>query len=667
MSNFTPSLVINEGIATGWAKIEIFGDKDYGALKIADGRKVLGALKSIHGVGQDQVDNAERTGGGGFFHMKHKLRDGSLIHAMTNDGHDTIRIYTPGFGTTEEPKKSKREDDFDPGEYMWVGIRVKDGCTRPWYALDVWMIEPNGNTYRGIVGCGFAAMSAYTHKDVDGTATGSDDEGWTITRDSNSFQASSRDDLVNTFYTLWYDDGNFSYTIQQGDHQGNSYIDVGSGDFFLTNWSVNGLMFNYWDEVGDAQTPFAMRYGPYDPLMSEAENQGQFRTFDGLRTNVGGTPTPNRYGWDAVFWLDPHDSKVISQYPGVKNVDKRPLVQETRRMLKDGGFFVPADQQVQSGVYTLVVRAYDTPPHDESTRSGEAVASTLMPPEYRFRSADCDYQERMEPVNEWPPLEVEVEVRIGRKIIIQRDGVVEPDELQVGLPSARFNFDLTCEEYDERYAVVYPHGAGEIVDVCGAEGGPNMGGPSFAQTVKINVREQTAVLGELSELAPMFAGGPYYPYQTTQRRRAAFFIHTAFPVVGDSDWEAFAGTALFDAMEAVTTGVYGCSDMKEMTEGDCQALFAGTSKLNVYMYDATNGGGLTNLGPATTTSADYAPYDPPLDSTNFFWYYEKAVAYQNACWRTYGIAVTSVGGFYELSQNHASDPNFTSPDCCVPS
>lgn len=662
MSNFQPSLVINEGIATGWARVEVYGDSEYGKGRIAEARKVLGMLKSIHGVGLNQVESLNNAGG--YYTIKRILPDGTQVQAITNDGHDTIRITTPKFDKPKPTEAPKRRDDFDPGDYLWIGIRCMS--ERPWYALDCHLVEPEGSP-RGVVGSAFGQTGAWSDKRVDFTFTGDEQSGYELQRTTTgSFQATTIAMLIAEQFDTW---GSFSTGMAEGDYQGLSLISSGS-EYGSVAWSYNGICHQHWDNGGQVVTELTQLYGPYDPLMTPEQNAGGDRDFGPMDAFAGGfEPTPCRFGWDAVFWIDPWDFRVMDEHPTLKMIDKRQLMQKWRGQMRGRGgaepFFAPPHEQVKDGWYRLVIHAVDTPPHHESTRGGEtipgAAGAILAPDDFDTRSLYCDYAGYMALTETWPPLELEVEVRIGRNLITQRDNLPEPVELSVGLPAARFNFTLTCDRYDNRNSATYPFGADDA-DTCTGDGGPNFGGPSYTGlAINVKTKEVEVTDGSADRV---FGAGSYMEYQEQERRAGLVFIHTAFPVPADVDWPTFAGTGLHTCLELISSGVYGCAELDfEMSEGQCQDLFSGTSKLNVYMYDIETGA-LTSLGPATTTPADYTAYDPPLDSTNFYWYYEKAVAYQNDCIRTWGVVATTVGPFFDMSQNHTGDPAFTNPDCC---
>lgn len=85
-----PDLVTDEPVATGWLRTELYGDRDKSSALIQQARAQLGAMRTMYGVNA-RIAAGE---GGGFYHAMHTLPDGSTIQTITNDGHDTIRIWT---------------------------------------------------------------------------------------------------------------------------------------------------------------------------------------------------------------------------------------------------------------------------------------------------------------------------------------------------------------------------------------------------------------------------------------------------------------------------------------------------------------------------------------------------------------------------------------------
>lgn len=111
MPNFGPSLVMEENVATGWARVELYGDVEGARRHIHAARVALGSMKAYYGVGQRSVE--DRSSNGGFYHAWKTLPDGTRIHAITNDGHDTLRIYATPHEASSKEESNKREDSLD--------------------------------------------------------------------------------------------------------------------------------------------------------------------------------------------------------------------------------------------------------------------------------------------------------------------------------------------------------------------------------------------------------------------------------------------------------------------------------------------------------------------------------------------------------------------------
>jgi hypothetical protein len=653
-----PDLVIDEPVATGWARVEVYGDQEAGRALLHLGRVQLGTMRSGYGV-NERLAQGQATG---FCHQWSQLPDGSRIHTVHNEGHDTIRLYAAR--SAEHRVEKQRLDDFDPGAYLWVGIRVKDGVRHPFYALDFWLLEPtNPNAPgRGIVGTGFSSIDAWT-VGLSSEFVQQDGGGYLMQLRAGLQQdGDNADALALAMYDTWYDTTRpppFSSTMSFGDHdfllsaivepgvlgtnQYNNFTDVG--------FTRNGLFAMYHDDAN----PF---WGPYDPKMSAEQNRGLERDLS-QRIDSGGSGNSYSFGWDAVCWIDPFAAQLAGR---TTLVDDRARTLAMQKFLVDNEFTSKGRAQVLPGQYLLVARAYDTPTHYESSRAGQAI-----PVVGGTRSVSCDYDDYDTLVRDWPPLQVEVEVRIGRSTLTQRVGLPDDQENVADIPARTFHFDLTCQRYDERFAVVYPHGSLPDYDDCGKDNGPNMGGPSFSQVVGIDVLGQSAeIVGEVGAMAPFLGQAAFHEYASQQRRTAVFMVSTAFPQPGSqADWEAKAGTALFTAAEKVTSGQYGCADMHgELSEAEAQAMFAGTDRTHVWAWFPRAGHSLVDLGVPTGVPADWAYHDPPFDSTNFAWYYTLAVPYRNQCYRTFGVVATSVGGFYELTDNFVGATGFEQPDCC---
>lgn len=688
-------LPLNEPVVTGWVQTQLSGDIALAASHKRDARRVLGQMLIDTGVN----DRLAAGQPGGYFKTVKTLDDGTRVTAWHNNGQNVLRIeshppvpevreeelvlpeaprwegeprqHRPApleaagevpevesppikhIELEEEELTKKYEDD-----YLWVGVRIKDGCTRPFFALDVNMVEPDGTGMRGVIGTAFSTTNGWTKPNVDYAVSGDDEQGWRLDRNADFSNAFSIGEALQAMYDEYaVSNGDlppFSPNMIYGDHQVSStlLLDGGFDNYVTINWSFNGLMFQYWDDGPDGD--FAQAYGPYDPLATPEENAGSARSYDGMQDTAFDHAPAQRFAWDAVYWLDPYDDEVGYKYP-VQMVDDRPLITAFRTKLYEEGMLDPKKrgQQILEGVYQLVIRADDNPPHRTSTRGGEAIPESERidsNPNW-FRSGSGDYAQYMKPVDNWPALEVEVEVRMGR-------------EATSGVPMRKFNFEVSCESYDNREAVTWPFGE-YTYDQCLNDGGPNMGGPSYAAVVNISLRpEMNAELGALP-VDRVFGTGSYTPFQDVRRKPARFFVFGGeFPQPDDATFVAGAAQGLFQAMEAVTSNSYGgATEMSQSSVSELFGIFTGCNKDHVYMFDPVTHD-ITDLGAPHSVAADYNAYSPPL-VTAFHWFYEFATPYANECINIYGVLVTSAGQFYEMEPNLVGAPGYSNPDCCA--
>lgn len=120
------SLVLNEQLATGVVRFELFGDQDQCRKFLHHGRKQLGSMRVMYGVNQRISDNGGE--GGGFFHQwgQAKHTDGSraVLHTITNDGQDTVRIYA---------QAGPPKPEAPPLDSMFrvKGVRIVGYCNSP--------------------------------------------------------------------------------------------------------------------------------------------------------------------------------------------------------------------------------------------------------------------------------------------------------------------------------------------------------------------------------------------------------------------------------------------------------------------------------------------------------------------------------------------------------
>lgn len=650
MPNFLPDLVLDENHSTGWAKVRIFGDTEYGCALIPAARSVLGNMKAVYGVNAAQAEGSA----GGFFHSWRTLPDGSRVHAITNDGHDMLDIY-PLRPAAEKSQPKKRPDDFDPGLYLWVGIRATGSYQE--YNISSYLVEPllDGKN-RGCINQAFG-MSGWVW-DPNVTATGNDTDGWTFANDGVSFgyePDTDGDAMLRNFHkqwaTDWTDGGGLGHHgLQNGEktlEQHNFAFDITNGatsDYGTVFFSRNGLMMT--DFTNSAQDWF----GPRDPRASDSDNAGATRDFSG---RIGSSYS--HHLWDTVYWIDPYD------YKKVGDSDDRPALLALTKFMRDNGYIESGRAQVLPGTYQLIVQCYDTPPSVRSSRTGQTI------PDFSSygRSDSCDYSD-YDTNTGGQPLSLEVEVRIGKTLITQRDGIPDPAEVPVHLPGLTFNFTLTCDSSDDRNCVNTPLGWSTAhYDSCGGDGGLNMTrGPSLSRMIEIDVLGKTATLSDALPTPFIGNAGYYHPPVNQKRYPVRVYVYGGvFPAVDPSDFANFGGHAVWVAREAMTSGVYGCCDMREWSEAHLKSALAGADPTHVYRLEES-AGTFTDMG--TWSGAPYGYTNPP-DDPNFDWFYPYAVADHNDCFNTMGVVVISTGdAFYEGSQNYFGWPGHNdSVDCCT--
>lgn len=168
----------NEPVATGGVRTEFRGDIRAAMGLERSARRLLGHLRTIHGV-NDRITDGEP---GGFYTMRRQLDDGSLIEVITNDGQDTLRITCPTpsavASTSAAPQQSRsssdnaptayaasdsvelpgeeveqappRKEDDEEGEtertdyapYLWIGVRIVSGNEDDKFQVHACVWEP---------------------------------------------------------------------------------------------------------------------------------------------------------------------------------------------------------------------------------------------------------------------------------------------------------------------------------------------------------------------------------------------------------------------------------------------------------------------------------------------------------------------------------------------
>lgn len=109
-----------EPLVTGALRIELYGDERLAQQYVHQARRLLGAVRSQHGVDQ-RIGQGEP---GGFYYGETMLPDGTRIVALTNDGQDTVRIWA-GASTGGAARQQRPTASFSP--YLWIGARIVAG------------------------------------------------------------------------------------------------------------------------------------------------------------------------------------------------------------------------------------------------------------------------------------------------------------------------------------------------------------------------------------------------------------------------------------------------------------------------------------------------------------------------------------------------------------
>jgi hypothetical protein len=599
---------LREPVVTGAIRVEIYGDRERGIAFSHRARAQLGLMLNYHGV-PERIAAGEP---GGFFHSSHTYAGGVRIQTLTNNGQHTARIFVPPLPkpTVEEEEEEVKEEPRGL-PYLWVGIRSKyQSCTAPWYALQAMMIEPLvDERTRGIIGNSINGW----YEDIN-LVYDSDDVA--SLRPGGAF--ATIDDAIVEFHDTWV---GLQPNKLPGDHCLSAFDwDEGSWYYF----SKNGLRL-YDAEAMQPPVPDPTRWAPVDPQMDDEQNAGSQRDYTGRVASFFG-PNADR-GWDLVYVIDPGEDD------GVDPVDDRPQILKSSAFLQTIGM-AQGEDQVLPGEYVLAVFAY-ADNVATSDRPGEAIPGHPG----LFRSTDCDYQEHLTD-QDFTPLQVEVEVRIGK-----------------GIDATVFNFDLTCPVYDTRFSTTIPFGTNEATDPCSGEGGVNPLGTNFAP--RIDVEGGTAVITE-ADLTPVLGGRSYQEPELDHRSEMDIYIFGDYaPAVDDADFPAKAAAAVHTSLEAMSSGSYGCSILTERSEAHLLGSLAGIHY--VWKYSVISDV-LTSF-PIISAPGDYS-YGPGSYYNEFlYWYYPYQRISRNQCHHVFAIVCQAGPTFlYDGDQNLG--PDVPAPECC---
>lgn len=675
-------------IYTGPLPTQISGDIEQGKRYQQLGRKMMGTLLNVTGA----AERIERGEPGGYFKKSLQMEDGTVITAITNNGQNILRIQTPrpeqqveyksehriasgstphsvfvpeahGLDPSHEvplPGKTTREWSDEEGEpkkesieYMWVGARYTTP-NAPFQVLGAMMIEPDtgplfrdsGLPKRGIIDC--INWWAYGSLPVKGGGTewSLDTEAWGAHPDV--------DTAIYYQWDIWYNDF--------GGHQADQYdraeqhvilgthaieVDINpgvwNGVFQVSATGLRCESINMWQPGNDAT------WCGFDPYADDQSGAGVRSVGDRQLGNYF-KDAPNVL-WDVVFTLDPHEDEQMMP------VDSRSEMLAIRHVLeKDAGMVT----QILPGDYILALHAMDNAPQLRSTRAGEAIPLYLSDMSGNaYRSATSDYIEYMQPLATTLNLGVEIEVRLGKG-----------DQANV------FHFETTIPECSYENWVNFPYGM-DWYTPCDPDGGPNPAGKNFApQYLAINPLAGSArwIDHDEVDLYPILGGG-HYSNPGDTRVALDVFVHVVpWSQPTDEEWPAFAGRALWRALEAATAGVYGEMLFSDPGgEAGCVAIFEGTSKSVLWKYDAQ----FKTLTPEPVISDvnDY-PYGAQTDEygntfqspyeMNLYWYYPYKYIDRNLCRHSIGLAITAV--FDSFSFDHGQHVYYADPpdttDCC---
>lgn len=153
---------VDEALATGWLRTELYGDREKAGTFILTARTQLGALRTYMGVNQ-RIAEGEA---GGFYHSTQTLPDGTVIQVMTNDGHDTIRIHARSEVVEAQPRKDELEyseeffavagwytspDTNDIAPFRW---KAEGGFDFPDFPVNYYYGRATGISWDGETVCG---------------------------------------------------------------------------------------------------------------------------------------------------------------------------------------------------------------------------------------------------------------------------------------------------------------------------------------------------------------------------------------------------------------------------------------------------------------------------------------------------------------------------------
>lgn len=647
-----PNLVIDEPTATGWQRTELYGDRDKAKNYVNAARTQLGGMRSMYGV-NERIANHEP---GGHYHQWATLDDGTKIHTITNDGHDTVRIYAAS--TPPSPsEKEEKEDDTKP--YLWVGVRIKWDASRtsrfgdsgvPYDGLLAFIAEPDGE---GGIKNGLVYPSPNTGWSTDTQANLASGEpeleiSFLGADGLSRFRVATLNEGVAEHQSLW----SSQHTFPLGVHNFSFFDSVAdSGSFCFSKSGLKGFDYtnarNYNTLVND--------FLPYDPMLNADEQQGE-RNFGANAQAIIEESGFDALAWDTVFVIDPEEGN-----PVYTPTDEREGIAAANQAFYRAGM-AEGDDQILPGLYLLNIGAYGEQ-QVISSRNGEAVA-TLNPNIWR-RTNEADFSD-YRTLTSLSPMTVEVEVRLGKEPFMDI-----------------FNFELAIGGYETVARAVYPYGEdSHLTSVCQDNVGPNPHGNNwYPQTIAIDVENKTAELSNNLPDGVFVPSGFNYSVALGSRYPLEVYVHGDYGVsqVSAANYADYAALTIAQMLDEMTTGIWGPNiEIRERLYSDIvgAANAAAISHGFVWLYNV-QANSFTPL-PIVSALGDYDYTDQPdgfggtFPSTykqHLYWFYPYRVQARRRCSKVFAVLLQAAisDAIVETGNTNQHDEpagTYDVPACC---
>lgn len=605
-----PPLTINEPTATGWLRMELYGDRDKARGYTHTARTVLGGLRSRMGV-NERIAAGE---GGGFYHQNVTLEDGTTIQAITNDGMDTLRIHASS-SFIQPVQTTREEEELQPVPYMWVGARIKwagstfynvgDGSGVPWYGLMVSLAEPAGKG-----------------GEPNGLLWTTTNAGWQVPASADLSDAaalmtpSTIAGLVQTMHTVWSGAPPF-HVFPIGWH--NLALDDKTYSDRLF-FSKNGLL-GYDAQWCLSSTPAAQSLTPFDPLLP-ATNQLSGRNFGsalGDLQALGYAVAP----WDVVYVLDADTA--------AKQTDDRKHILNAQAILERAGM-ATGTARVLPGDYLLNLGAWGDN-RIYSSRQNEAVAT--LDPTLWVRTGLADFAE-YRTTNKLLPMAVEIEVRLGKEPLQQT-----------------FNFELVLPRYDSSNRNAFPFGTADYgLDACASPDGQNTMANWHTQSIAINVDNGTAQLSDTLPDGVFMRSNFSYDDYKYKRYPLEIYVHGDYGVsqVANDNYASNAAFAIAQLLDEMTTGAWGPNiEIRERLFAAIKAAGVVLRKGWVWRYDvqANTFAALpiaSSEASYTYTGTNYVPY--------FYWFYPYRIQAKNRCSKVFAVLLSAAQSGFQVENGN---------------